>query len=51
MVTWKRYSIVRFSNKNVLMDGLLISLIHNDVTRFDFLDYRFATAFLYVYLL
>ena len=48
MVTRKRYRIVRFSNKKAMMqglDGLLVSLIHNNVTRVNFLAYLFVTVF------
>ena len=40
IVTRKHCRIVRFSNENARMhgfDGLLISLIYNNVTRVDFL--------------
>ena len=43
------YDLETCKHVNVMMDGLLISLIHNNVTHFDFLDYLFVTAFLYMY--
>ena len=43
----KHVRIVRLSDENAMMhalDGLLLSLMHNNVTRVDFFDYLFYTV-------
>ena len=50
IVTRKHRRIVRFSNGNAMMrgfDGLLISSIHNNVTRVDFFITYLLLFFLY----
>ena len=52
IVTRKHCRIVRFSNENAMMhgfEGLLISLIYNNVTRVDFLITYLLLFFLYSY--